>query len=353
MRIRVLARTTAAGVLVAGLSALAQPAFADASDFFGIWLNSTADNSGIARVIIQPGDGTKVTIHLFGRCGSDECDWGTQPAQVYASDPAAHDVRSLAADFATGFGHKRITITTAVGHALRFDLQTDFSAGSAQSNYATSGNIAYAGDWESAPRVAAAAPPSASASENAPPAGAPTAAAPPPSEGWFGNVGLGPAVPRGYVPAAGENCRPFDPEQVRVGVVNGNWQLASFAQHLLNFGPHQIAARLAAAVLGFYHFDEQCVVTDTRAVMTYWKRASQVPSSEMSGQDCVALDPANAKAEQDGDDWHVTASGATLLDFGDDKEGAERATAVIKTHHLNRQCFFARPDSNAQYWLSH
>jgi hypothetical protein len=346
MRIRVFARV--AGVFVAGLSALAQPAFADATDFFGIWVNSNADNSGIARVIVQPGDGAKVTIHLFGLCGAAECDWGTQPAQIYASDPAAHDVRSIAADFATGFGHKRMTITTAVGHALRFDLQTDFSAGSAQSNYATSGSIVYAGDWESAPRVASATPPSPSASGNAPPAGAP----PPPNEGWFGNVGLGPAVPRGYVPAAGENCRPFDPEQVRVGVVNGNWQLASFAQHLLEFGTHQLAARLAAAVVGFYHFDEQCVVTDTRAVMVYWKRAGQVPSSEMPGQDCVALDPANAKAEPDGDDWHVTAGGTALLDFGDDKEGAERAASVIKTYRMNRQCFIARPDSKAQYWLS-
>jgi hypothetical protein len=351
MRMRLLARVLVCGALAAGLAVFAQPALADASDFFGIWVNGATDNSAIARVIIQPGDGGRVTIHLFGRCGTGECDWGTQPAQVYASDPAAHDVRSIAADFDTGTGHKRLTITTAVGHALRFDVQTDFNAGAAQSNYVTSGSVAYAGDWESAPRVAAASP---TTPEGAPQASAPAAVAPaPPSnEGWFGNVGLGPAVPRGYVAASGETCRPFDPEQVRVGTVNGSWQLASFARHLLDFGPHQLAARFAAVVVGFYHFDEQCVVTDTKAVMVYWKRAGQVPSSDMPGQDCVALDPAGARAEQDGDDWHVTASGTALLDYGDDKDGADRAVSVIKTYHLNRQCFFARPDSKAQYWLS-
>jgi hypothetical protein len=342
-----------AGAFLASLSVLAQPALADASDFFGIWVNSTADNSGVARVIVQPGDGAKMTIHLFGRCGASECDWGTQPAQVYASDPAAHDVRSIAADFATGSGHKRITITTALGHALRFDLQTDFGANAGQSSYATSGNIAYAGDWESTPQVAAAPSPAASANASSTGTAFASPSPPPPSEGWFGNVGLGPAVPRGYVPATGEDCRPFDPGQVRVGVVNGEWQLASFAQHLLNFGSHQLAARLAAAVVGFYHFDERCVVTDTRAVMIYWKRAGQVPSSEMPGQDCVVLDPASAMAEQDGEDWHVTDKGTALLDFGDDKDGAARAASVIKTYRLNRQCFFARPDSKAQYWLSH
>ena len=58
---------------------------------------------------------------------------GAQRAYLLAHpDGAGEYVRSIAADFATGFGRKRITITTAVGHALRFDLQTDFSAGSAQ-----------------------------------------------------------------------------------------------------------------------------------------------------------------------------------------------------------------------------
>jgi hypothetical protein len=355
MRFRIFARASALGALIASLAVLAQPAFADASDFFGIWVNGSADNSGIVRVIVQPGDGAKITIHLFGRCGDKECDWGTQPAQAYASDPAANDVRSIAADFNTGYGHKRLTITTAVGHALRFDVQTDFSDGSARSNYATSGNVAYAGDWSSAPQVAAAPPPAAAPESGAPAPVASAAPPSPPSSGWFGGssfVGLGPAVPQGYVPAAGEDCRPFDPAQVRVGVVNGDWQLASFSRHLLSFGSHQLAARVAAIVLGFYHFDEQCVVTDTKAIMVYWKRAGQLPRADMPGQDCVALNPANAKAERDDDDWHVAADGTTLLDFGDDKDGAERAVSVIHTYKLNRQCFFARPDSRAQYWLS-
>ncbi len=44
--------------------------------------------------------------------------------------------------------------------------------------------------------------------------------------------------------------------------------------------------------------------------------------------------------------------GATLLDYGDDQASAERAVSVIQTYRLNRQCFFARPASQAQYWLS-
>jgi hypothetical protein len=71
----------------------------------------------------------------------------------------------------------------------------------------------------------------------------------------------------------------------------------------------------------------------------------------MGGADCVSLDPAAAKAEGSGDSWRVAAGGGTLLEF-DDQDDADRAVSVIRTFHLNRQCFFARPESKAQYWLS-
>jgi hypothetical protein len=347
--------------VMAAVVAANGPALADASDFFGIWSNGQTDASGIARIVVAPAEGSRLLMHLFGRCGAGECDWGTQPARVYASDPGANDIRSVAADFDTPAGHKHITLTLAVGHALRIDVQTDVAANSGQHDFMTSGNVAYAGDWEGAARLAAAAPPP-SAPPNAPvaaggAAAAVAAAAPPPpprDDSWFGSssfIGLGAARPPGYVAAAGEDCRPYDPEQVRITYTDGEWQLGDFAHRLLRFGAHQTAARLSAIILGFYHFDEQCVITRSDVVMTYWKRAGQVPKPDIPGGDCVSLDPAAAKADGSGDSWRVTGGGGTLLEF-DDKDDADRAVSVIRTYHLNRQCFFARPDIKAQYWLS-
>jgi hypothetical protein len=364
-------RFVTAAVVLAAL-AVAAPAQADIADFFGIWRNAETDASGIARIVVSPVEGRRVVVHLFGRCGAGECDWGTQPARIYASDPSATDIRSLAADFDTPAGHKHITLTQAVGHALRIDVQTDVAANSGQHDFATSGNVAYAGDWEDATRLAAAAPPPAvvpapppSPSPAAPSVAAPVvapppvaAAAPPPppapsSEGWFGRswIGVGAARPPGYVTAAGEDCRPYDPEQVRITYADNEWQLGDFAHRLLRFGTHQTAARLAAVILGYYHFDEQCVITRSNVVMTYWKRAGQVPQPDMPGSDCVGFDPAAAKVEGSGDEWRVTAGGGALLTF-DEKADAASAVSVIRTYRLNRQCFFARPDSKAQYWLS-
>ncbi len=338
----------------------AGPAGAAVADFYGVWSNADSDVSGIARIVVTPGTGAEVNIHLFGRCRPADCDWGTQRARAYADDPASKDVRSLAADFEAGGVHRRIVLHIAVGHALRFEVQTDFADASAGNNFAAGGAVAYEADWNSGPRVAAALPQPVPASPPAAGAPAVAAAAPTPapqptssSSGWFGSnsfIGVGPAVPAGYVAAAGEDCRPFDPGQIRVGYVEDQWQLGDFSHRLLRFESHQSAARLALAMLAYYHFDEQCFVGHDSTAMTYWKRAGQVPKPDMPGQDCVAFDPAGAKADANGDGWRVVAGG-TLLEY-DGKDEAARALSVIQTYRLNRQCFFARPDSKAQYWLS-
>ncbi|MBL6853910.1 MAG: hypothetical protein ISS15_18295 [Alphaproteobacteria bacterium] len=55
---------------------------------------------------------------------------------------------------------------------------------------------------------------------------------------------------------------------MRVTYTESDWQFADFAYRLLRFGPHRTAA-LAAVILGYYHFDEQCVITRPNILMTY------------------------------------------------------------------------------------
>lgn len=349
------ARFAAVGLLLSTV-----PAAAQIAEFYGAWSNQQADASGIVRIVVTPGDGQRMSIHLFGRCQPRDCDWGVQPARGYTDDPGSQDIHSIAADFDAGGMRKRIVLRIAVGHALRFEVQTDFADGSPRSNYATSGVFAYAGDWNTAARVASVMPPPvASATANTPPSAmASEAAAPVPVEIPEGTaasssgpsfLGIGPAVASGYIPAAGEDCRPFNPDQVRVGYVDGQWRLGDFANRLLTFGPQQQAARVAMSILAYYHFDEQCFVD--RATMIYWKRAGQVPKPSMRGEDCTALDPAHVQVESDGDTWRVVSGGATLLEY-DGQADAQRAASVIQTYKLNRQCFFARDASKAQYWLA-
>ncbi|MEJ1967834.1 MAG: hypothetical protein WDN03_04230 [Rhizomicrobium sp.] len=358
---RLLARAVVAMAMLAG-----SPAAAKVADFYGVWTNPAVDASGIARLVVTPGDGQRVDIHLYGRCQPRECDWGRQPARAYSENPASSDVQSIAADFDTGFARKRVILRLAVGGGLRFAVETEFTDKSARNDYASGGGLTYASDWNMAPRVAAAVPvptqtpaPQPAAPVPVPDVAAPTPVpVPPPSssnDGWFGSsapVGIGPRLPEGYEPAPGEDCRPFDPNQTRAAAVDGSWRLGDFSRRLVDFQSDRAAAQTAQIVVGAYHFDEQCFVKGANTTAMYWKRAGAVPKNDMKGQDCVAFDLPVVKVAAEGESWRVVAGAAVLADFGDDRLAADRLLSVIRTYRLNRQCFFSPSHARAQYWLS-
>ncbi len=337
--------------LGAVLVTLAAPARADTADFLGNWVNPDREAGGIARIVVIPGDGNRASIRLFGSCQPADCDWGTRPARLYADAPGASDVRSLAADFDTPAGHRHLTLHLAVGHALRFELQTDLADG--RMSYASTGAATFAGDWADAPRVADARTNPAAGSTPVPQA-EPVGQSE--SGGFFGSsgpIGIGARLPAGYVPAKGEDCMTFNPDQTRAAPVDGDWRLGDFAHRLVNFGAHREAAQRAQAVIAYYHFDELCFVTRESRAMLYWKRAGQVPRDPLKGEICTALDPAGVKAEQRDGVWTVMGGGAVLLDLDEDKDAAARAVSVIRTYKLGRKCIVAGGEGTAfQYWLA-
>ena len=320
------------------------PALAESGDFVGVWTAPPGDAGGIARIVVAPGTGNRLDMHLYGRCQPQDCDWGRVEARLYADGPDSKAITSIAAEFDTGFAHKRLTLRPAVGHMLRIEVEMDFKDG--LDSYATSSAFAYAGDWNAAPRVADAAPVPAT------PVPAPAPPDEKPSGGLFGGfIGLGAKAPDGYAPAPGEDCTPFSPSQVRVSSGDGDWRLGDFSHTLMRFVHREDALR-GQALLGTYHFDEQCFVTRASRRMIYWKRAGLVPKESLKGELCVAVDPAAIKAEEHDGMWTVGSGMAVLLDFGDDKTAAERAASVIRTYRLDRQCFAGPPGTGLQYWLA-
>ncbi len=280
------------------LALAARSAQAETSDFLGVWASATPDQSGIARLVIAPGTGNRLDIHSYGLCQPRECDWGVHPARLYYGGPDTQEIVALAAEFDTGTAHKRMLLRPAVGHVLRIEMQTDFADG--RTNYATSTSLAFTGDWNEAQRVAAPAPVPPPAVAAAQPVESPPPPSKPSAESWFGGsgfIGIGPRLPAGYVPAAGEDCTPFNPTQVRAANTDGSWRLADFSHRLANFGPNHEAALRALAVLNVYHFDEECFVTRETSTMRYWKRAGLVPKESVRGEVCIGLDPAAVKTE--------------------------------------------------------
>ncbi|MEJ0043564.1 MAG: hypothetical protein WDM81_15695 [Rhizomicrobium sp.] len=229
-----------------------------------------------------------------------------------------------------------MTLRLSVGRALRAEVQTDFPDG--RINYATSTPLEFSGAWNEAPHVAAPAPSPVPPSPPAPPVAMaaaepqPVETPPPPTrtsdDSWFGGssvIGIGPRLPAGYEPPAGEDCTPFNPTQVRASNTDGTWRLGDFSHRLANFGPHREDALRALAVLNFYHFDEECFVTRGAPAMLYWKRAGLVPKESVRGEVCIGLDPAAVKAARNESGWSVMSGMAALLDFGDDRAAGGNA----------------------------
>ena len=312
-----------------------------ASSFLGGWTGSDRDASGIARIEVTPAGATHVRIHLFGRCETGVCDWGTQVAHNHSTDPGSDDVRSISADFNTGFAQKRITLRPGPGGGLRFDVATEFTDNSGRHDYETSGSLALA--------ATANPPPAATASGN----GEPVAAAP--GAPAVGAPAVGAAASSEPLAQSGgltEDCAVINPEDLFVAPSDRGYKVSDYNHTILDFGANKLAAVKAERVLRYYHIDEQCFVVRPHPKMYYWRVTGQVPRAAMPGEDCTAVNPAKVRAAQTGNTWKVLNGDNALLDYGDDRAAAEQAVSVIRTYRLSRQCFVARPDATMQYWLT-
>lgn len=86
--------------------------------------------------------------------------------------------------------------------------------------------------------------------------------------------------------------------------------------------------------------------------MMYWRNGVAVPPGNMPGEDCVAFHAASTAATYSAGGWKVMDGNVALLDYGQDRAGAETAATVIHTYNLNRECSVARPHAAMQYWLA-
>lgn len=84
---------------------------------------------------------------------------------------------------------------------------------------------------------------------------------------WLTDAG---AAPRGSL--AGEDCIPFDADQLAVIEVGGRWKVAEGAHWLLDFGPGHGNAVAALHFIRKHKFNEICFVGRPGPSMTYFKR---------------------------------------------------------------------------------
>jgi hypothetical protein len=315
------------GILTASIAVfcLLAAARADVTDLYGNWENAGRDASGITHVQISPAGGNHVNMRVYGDCHPIECNWGLVKAQSYTAGPLSGEVTSISASFNSGFARKQITIRQGGPGELLFEVLTVFVDGSGRHDFDLTGRLKH------------------------------TAWAGPIGQSWENNssqgTGWGGGVRSGATQRPQETCASFDPASVRAIQAGTSWKVVAGKETLVEAGTDERGALRVLATIRHYRFDRKCHVGT--APTAYWKRGAAMADRRMGGADCIAFNPTTAHASHIGRRWKIVDGVQWIADFDDDKKQADSMLSLIRFHHLDEECFVARPNPVMTYWLAH
>ncbi len=311
-------------LVLCALLAAAGQARADVTDFYGNWENAGRDLSGIAHVQISPTGGNHVNVRVYGDCHPIECNWGLVKAQSYTASPQSGEVISISATFNSGFARKQIVIRNGRPGELLFEVLTVFVDGSGRHDFDMTGRLK------------------------------PSTWAGPIGQSWENRsgqgIGWGGGVRSGASHKPDETCVAFDPASARAVQAGTSWTVVAGKQTLVDAGTDENNAQRALATIRYYRFDRKCRAGTVPTA--YWKRGAAMADERMGSADCITFNPTTAHTSQIGHRWKIVDGVKWIADFSDDKSQADSVLSLIRTYHLDAECFVARPNPVMVYWLS-
>jgi hypothetical protein len=159
-------------------------------------------------------------------------------------------------------------------------------------------------------------------------------------------------APKAKAAPNAEDCVVIEPLTVKADNTSGDWKVVLGPTTSLDYGADAANAQRAVAVIQHYHFTRQCFARRNSASMMYWRNGVAVPPGNMPGEDCLAFHDETTQAIYFAGGWKVMDGNISLLDYGQDRVGADTAATIIHNYNLNRECFVARPHVVMQYWLA-
>jgi hypothetical protein len=116
---------------------VACPAFAAMGQFVGKWNNTDANTRGVTTLEIAIASPNTMTVHAWGQCHPQDCDWGKVTGYPYGPDVSANlmaTATAVTALYKTGFSETILTLHSN-GAQLRADVFTRFTDSSNRSSY--------------------------------------------------------------------------------------------------------------------------------------------------------------------------------------------------------------------------
>jgi len=112
------------------LLALFPAAFAGVNDYVGKWTNADLNTRGITTLHITV-EGQRITVHAWGKCHPQDCDWGTAKAQYYRDN-------TLRAVYTTKIAKRSLVLTMEGANTMKAQVLTHFTDKSGREDYRSS-----------------------------------------------------------------------------------------------------------------------------------------------------------------------------------------------------------------------
>ena len=105
----------------------------DPKPLAGTWFNTDKKTRGIAKLVLKQDDRT-LSVHAFGACEPELCDWGEVPGFAFSSGVSSPEGMALTALFDFGFMETLLAVYYK-GGILVLDSFNTFKDDSGRSNY--------------------------------------------------------------------------------------------------------------------------------------------------------------------------------------------------------------------------
>lgn len=153
----------------------------------------------------------------------------------------------------------------------------------------------------------------------------------------------------GAEPPLQEDRISFDPNRARVQQIGGRWKIVDGNHWLFDFGNKQGEARRALAIIKHYGMNQSCFVGRPDPSFCYMLVSGRAPQGPFPGEDSVSFNPRRAEVKRMAGRWKIVDGDHLLFDFGNKRDEAQRALAIIQKYGFTRSCFVGRPDPSFSY----
>jgi hypothetical protein len=93
---------------------------ANINQYKGKWINTDKNTRGVTKIIFSIDGGGKASVHVWGKCSPQDCDWGWKNCNSYLDG-------HLSARFRNDFSIKNLTINLISQGKLKVKVHTRFT----------------------------------------------------------------------------------------------------------------------------------------------------------------------------------------------------------------------------------